>query len=576
VPHPLAGWAASAAALLTVVSPLATPAAGTDPTRRFRVRREAVRVARRHQILASVLFGAALIAASAAVVLARDVKQDEYAKTDARLAAELAGAVGVVEELGRDARERAVRLAASPDVQRALASGDTERLRAIASRAPGVGFEAGGKRIAGPGRAGALIVPAAVVADGVEIGRVVVEVPVAAVASRTALAPGDRLIATRVDAFAPSPNTMLVDGRRYRALSTAGAPARLTALAPEGPIAAAVRERRRRVVLAVLASFATVVLLATLATWAGRQSSRRRRRTGDEPPFGRGGRRMRQAATLVGEVLAAGHDVEALVPVILESAVAVTGAAGARLVADGTELGRVGDVHGAGPPLAIGLSAGPVSGGLLVLSPPRGGGFDDEAVQLAEWLAGRASIALQNAHLHRLTRQLASTDELTQLANRRQFDEALGAEVVRAERFRDPVAVVVADLDNFKKVNDRFGHDVGDLVLRAFAGAIRATVRDVDLPARYGGEEFTVLLPATDAEGGRQLAERLRLAAEELAIDVGEDADVRVTSSFGVASFPEERSAAALMRAADRALYRAKAAGKNMVVVAERAGAPIS
>jgi diguanylate cyclase (GGDEF)-like protein len=326
----------------------------------------------------------------------------------------------------------------------------------------------------------------------------------------------------------------------------------------------------------VLASFLTIVLIAVLVTWLIRPSTRRLRRSGDEPPLARRDRRTRQAATLVGEVLAAGHDFDALVPVILESAVAVTGAASASLVSEGVELGRVGPhEEGGGPPLAIGLAAGPVTSGLLVLEPPRGGSFDDEAVQLAEWLAGRASIALQNAHLHRVTRQLASTDELTQLANRRQFDEALAAEVVRAERFRDPVAVVLADLDNFKTVNDRFGHDVGDVVLRAFAGAIRATVRDVDLPARYGGEEFTVLLPATDAEGGRQLAERLRVAAEELAIAVGEDREVRVTSSFGVASFPDEPSAAALMRGADRALYRAKAAGKNMVVVAERASAAL-
>jgi diguanylate cyclase (GGDEF)-like protein len=462
-----------------------------------------------------------------------------------------------------------------PDVQEALARADTERLQAIAERTPGVGFELGRRRIPSSDRTEALVVPAAVVSEGREIGRVVVEVPVEAVAARTALQPGDRLVAARVGALAPSPDTLRVDGRSYRALSTTGGPARLTALAPEGPIAAAVRERRRRVVFAVLASFASVVLLASLITWIGRQSTQRRRRTGDEPPVGRGGRRSRQAATLVGDVLAAGHDVDALLPVILESALEVTGAASARLVADGVELGRAGTEHGGGPPLAIGLSAGPVSGGLLVLSPPLGGSFDDEAVQLAEWLAGRASIALQNAHLHRLTRQLASTDELTQLANRRQFDEALGAEVVRAERFHDPVAVVVADLDNFKKVNDRFGHDIGDLVLRAFAGAIRTTVRDVDLPARYGGEEFTVLLPATDAEGGRQLAERLRVAAEELVIDVGADESVRVTSSFGVASFPDEPSAAALMRAADRALYRAKAAGKNAVVLAERTSASV-
>jgi diguanylate cyclase (GGDEF)-like protein len=533
----------------------------------------AAQLARRHQLFLAVVVAAALLAGIAAVVLARDVKQDEYARTDARLAAELAGAVRAVEILGADARALAVELAASAEVQRALAARDTARLRELAARTPGVGFEWDGRRIP-PAGAEVLLVRAAVVADGREIGRVAVELPIAAVAERTALAPGDRLVAARVDAFAPTPDTLELEGRRYRARSTTGGPARLTALAPEAPIAAAVRERRERVFLAVLASFLCVVLLATLVTWFVRPRTRLRR-SGDEPPLARGGRRSRQAATLVGEVLAAGHDFDALVPVILESAVAVTGAASASLVSEGVELGRVGEEEGGGPPLAIGLSAGPVTSGLLVLEPPRGGGFDDEAVQLAEWLAGRASIALQNAHLHSVTRQLASTDELTQLANRRQFDEALAAEVVRAERFRDPVAVVLADLDNFKTVNDRFGHDVGDLVLRAFADAIRATVRDVDLPARYGGEEFTVLLPATDAEGGRQLAERLRVAAEELVIAVGENREVRVTSSFGVASFPEELSATALMRAADRAMYRAKAAGKNMVVAAERASAAL-
>jgi diguanylate cyclase (GGDEF)-like protein len=533
------------------------------------------RLVRRHQLFVAVVVAAALIAGIVAIALARDVEQEEYARTDARLAAELAGAVRAVETLGADARARAVELAASAEVQRALAARDTGRLRELAARSPGVGFEWDGRRVP-PASEEALLVRAAVVADGRDIGRVAVELPIAAVAERTALAPGDRLVAARVDAFEPTPDTLELDGRRYRARSTTGGPARLTALAPEAPIAAAVSERRERIVLAVLASFLSVVLIAVLVTWLVRPSTRRLRRSGDEPPLARGGRRTRQAATLVGEVLAAGHDFDALVPVILESAVAVTGAASASLVSEGVELGRVGEhLEGGGPPLAIGLSAGPVTSGLLVLEPPRGRSFDDEAVQLAEWLAGRASIALQNAHLHRVTRQLASTDELTQLANRRQFDEALAAEVVRAERFRDPVAVVLADLDNFKTVNDRFGHDVGDLVLRAFAGAIRATVRDVDLPARYGGEEFTVLLPATDAEGGRQLAERLRVAAAELAIAVGEDREVRVTSSFGVASFPDEPTAAALMRAADRAMYRAKAAGKNMVVVAERASAAL-
>jgi diguanylate cyclase (GGDEF)-like protein len=527
-----------------------------------------VRLRRRHQVLAAVVVGAAVLAAVAAVALSRSIEQGEYRETDARLSAELAGAVRAVEGLATEARGRAVRLAASSRVQRAFALGDRQALQRIAAASGGVAFEADGVRVAGPARSGALAVSAAVVHRGGEIGRVVVEIPVQAVAAETALAPGDRLVAGRVDSLAPSPTTLTIEGRRYRAISTAGGPARLTALAPHDQIVHAVSERRRRVLLALAASFGSIVLLAFLAVGVGHPTRRRLRRTGDRPPKRLGPKRTREAAELVGNALAAGHDVDALLPVILETAVTVTGAVGARLVADGEELASVGSADG-GPPLALALSAGPASGGLLVLYPPPGGAFDDEAVQLAEWLAGRASIALQNAHLHRLARQLATTDELTQLANRRQFDEALAAEVIRAERFRDPVAVVVADLDNFKDVNDRFGHDVGDLVLRAFAGVIRENVRDVDLPARYGGEEFTVLLPATDAEGGRQLAERLRRAAEELTIDVGSEATVSVRSSFGVASFPAEPSAAALMRAGDRALYRAKAAGKNTVVVSE-------
>ena len=527
-------------------------------------------MARRHRVFVMVLLAAVLLAAVVAITLTRSVQQSEYDRADARLAAELAGAVRTVEVLGEDARSRAVRLAASRRVQGAFARNDVRRLREIAAASPGVAFARGDRIVAGDRGVGALAASAAVVSGARELGRVLVELSLAAVEARTALAPGDRLVAGE-EAFAPAPRTLEVAGRRYRALSTSGGPARLTALAPHGPIADAVSDRRRRVLIAVLASLASVVLLALLAARLARPSARRLRRTTDEPPTPRGARRTREAAMLVGNVLAAGHDVDALPPVILESAVAVTGAVGARLVADGEVLARTGSMNGGGSPLSIALSGG-ANGGLLVLYPPSGG-FDEDDVQLAEWLAGRASIALQNAHLHRVTRQLASTDELTQLANRRQFDEALGAEVARADRFRDQVAIVVADLDNFKTVNDRFGHDVGDLVLRAFASSIRANVRDIDLPARYGGEEFTVLLPSTDSEGGRQLAERLRISAAEMVVDAGDGREVRVTASFGVASFPEEPTAAALLRAADRALYRAKTAGKNAVMVSQRLAA---
>jgi diguanylate cyclase (GGDEF)-like protein len=520
---------------------------------------------RRGKVLAVVVATAAVAAAAAAVALDRLAVAGEHDKADERLAAELAGALKAAESLSEAARRRAVSLAGEPAVQRALLAGDRRRLERLAG--PQVTFEARGRRLAGAQRPGRLRARAGVVSSGREVGGVVVSVPLAAVEEATALDEGGRLIW----ATDSSGRTVTYGGERYRALATPGDGLRLAVLAPLAPIEAAIAERRERMLLAVLASFSTFVLIAALGAQLSRPAARPLRRAMDEPP-GRRGRRQRAAATLVGNALAAGHDRDALLPVILDSAVAVTGASGARLVADGEEIARSGVVSVGRPPLVFALSAGSGQEAQLVLDPPLRGNFDDEAVQLAEWLAGRASIALQNAHLHVIARRLASTDELTQLANRRHFDEALRAEAIRAERFGDRVAVVVADLDNFKEVNDRFGHDVGDRVLQTFADVIRANVRDVDLPARYGGEEFTVLLPGTDAEGGRQLAERLRSALEDLTVTAAGGIAVRVTSSFGVAGFPEESSAAALMRAGDRALYRAKAAGKNAVVVAEGAG----
>jgi diguanylate cyclase (GGDEF)-like protein len=515
---------------------------------------------RRGRVFVAVFVTAAVLAGAAALALAALVADGEYDKTDARLQAERAAALRAVDELGGQARARAARLAAEPAVQRALVARDERRLSQLAG--PDVSFEVGERRRPGP-----LRFRATVQSPSGRVGSVVVAVSAAELARRAGLRTGDRIV------FRPlgSNRTVTVDGGRYRAASTRAGTFALAVLAPVAPVEAAVDERRERVLWAVLASFVAFVLLAALVAQLSRPAARPMRRAMDEPPVGRGGRRSRHAATLVGNALAAGHDRDALLPVILDSAVAVTGAAGARLVSDGEELARAGEISVGRPPLVFALAAGSGQEAQLVLEPPHRGEFDEEATQLAEWLAGRASIALQNAHLHVMARRLASTDELTQLANRRHFDEALRAEVIRAERFQDTVAVVAADLDNFKEINDRHGHDVGDLVLQTFADVIRASVRDIDLPARYGGEEFTVLLPGTDAEGGRQLAERLRSALEQMSVSAGEGLTVRVTSSFGVAGFPGETSAPALVRAADRALYRAKAAGKNAVVVAEPA-----
>jgi diguanylate cyclase (GGDEF)-like protein len=513
--------------------------------------------------MAAVIVTGAALAVAAAIALTALVADNEYDRVDARLAAELAGVVRAVDQLGGEARARAMRLASAPEVQRALVAGDRGRLERIARS--GVSFEWRGRRLTAARLASPLRFTATIKGAGGDVGRVVVSVPVAAVGLRAAVADQDRVVAGRSVAS----GTVTLDNRRVRAAATHGGTTALAVVTPSAPIEARVDERQERVLWAVAASFVAFVLLASLAAQLARPAARPLRRAMDEPPVRRG-RRQRAAATLVGNVLAAGHDRDALVPVILDSAIAVTGASGARLVAEGEELARSGVVTVGRPPLVFALSSGSGQEAQLVLEPPFRGDFDHESIQLAEWLAGRASIALQNAHLHVIARRLASTDELTQLANRRHFDEALRAEVIRAERFGDAVAVVVADLDNFKEINDRFGHDVGDCVLQTFADVIRANVRDIDLPGRYGGEEFTVLLPGTDVEGGRKLAERLRLALEELSVAAGGDATVRVTSSFGVAGFPGHASAAELLRAGDRALYRAKAAGKNAVVVAER------
>ena len=160
------------------------------------------------------------------------------------------------------------------------------------------------------------------------------------------------------------------------------------------------------------------------------------------------------------------------------------------------------------------------------------------------------------------------TDELTGLANRRRFMEVVELELKRAERFQSPLGLLLVDLDDFKLVNDRFGHGTGDEVLRALSDVFRESLRDVDLAARLGGEEFAVLLPETDYPGAAGVAERLRAGLASLELKAPEGERFGVTASFGVAVYPEAQSVDELLRAADAALYRAKAEGKNRVTLA--------
>jgi diguanylate cyclase (GGDEF)-like protein len=168
--------------------------------------------------------------------------------------------------------------------------------------------------------------------------------------------------------------------------------------------------------------------------------------------------------------------------------------------------------------------------------------------------------ALEEANL-KIT-ELSRTDPMTGLCNRRHFDAAAATEIDRAHRLGSPLCAAMVDLDHFKSVNDRYGHGVGDDVLIAAAGALKAHSRPYDIVARYGGEEFVLLLPGTSLEGGVECAGRLRAAIEAMTVA---NYPHRMTASLGVALLDAGEDADALVGRADAALYRAKENGRNRV-----------
>jgi diguanylate cyclase (GGDEF)-like protein len=190
---------------------------------------------------------------------------------------------------------------------------------------------------------------------------------------------------------------------------------------------------------------------------------------------------------------------------------------------------------------------------------------------VAGWMIGRRDDALErrNEDLRVLSERLqglSSTDSLTAIANRRTFDERLAIEVARANRYGAPLSLVMIDLDHFKELNDRFGHPVGDEVLKRVAVLIDREKRLGDVVARYGGEEFAAILPHTEARAAMVWAERVRqlIAGTEVRSDAGA---LNVTASFGVTGAAAERAQpATLVEEADQALYEAKRAGRNRVV----------
>jgi diguanylate cyclase (GGDEF)-like protein len=205
--------------------------------------------------------------------------------------------------------------------------------------------------------------------------------------------------------------------------------------------------------------------------------------------------------------------------------------------------------------------------GLLLLGERLVGGAVDACDRRMLGLIGQAvAITFRNELLYRRS----IVDDLTGVSSRGHFEAQLGQEIGRVRRYGGrSLSLVMIDLDHFKKVNDKFGHPAGDEVLRSVARIFKEAVRAVDMVARYGGEEFAIILIEIDRPSATEVADRLRAALEAMAVN-HDGRRIRITASFGVSCFPDDaEDKRALVKAADQALYRAKAEGRNRVCTAQ-------
>lgn len=498
----------------------------------------------------------------------------ETDKADRRLETEGNAAASVFFATVRDADRRAGLLARSHELQQALATRDRAAVEKLVR--PREVVYAGDTVFVGEPTSPAVHRSVRVSIGGAPLGAVTVDVPLndALLAKlrsaaqvdgidRLALIRHTRTIAGSPPGIGNAPSGRTADvaiaGRAYRTfrVNLVGPPTNvsLVAATPRSLIESGGPDQ---MLLTLLALALTLVTVGALGYAAAPMLARR----GALPVLG--GARDEHAVTLVGDALASTHNPDRLLPVILHATMEATGAARGRVLEDGRVTAEEGTATG-GRALRLVLDEDESVGEIALEIWPASGSFDARTRTLAKSLAAQAAIALENARLHTIVQRQAITDELTELANRRRFTETVDTELRRAERFGEPLGLVFADLDDFKRINDRHGHQVGDQVLRAFADCLRNRVRMIDVAARLGGEEFAVLLVETDLAGTHALAESLREAAADLEVPVAGGDPITITASFGVASYPEARTPEELLAAADAGLYRAKREGKNRV-----------
>jgi diguanylate cyclase (GGDEF)-like protein len=533
-------------------------------------------------MLRTALVGVVVLVAALVLLwlVGRSLDRNRATASNSQLVADLQVARATLESDVAVAARKASALARMPRVQAALARGDAAALRAITTAHPDTllissrGVRAGSLAPLGVRRI------LEVVAGGETIGRIVTDAPLddAFLArARESLPSNDLLAVTERGKVArgplpagfalsaSSPRDVHAQGHTYRALSSllvSDRPdLRVVALAPSGSGFLSAW----RLPLAVLATLGAIAVVVLLSVGTLRRQERRRpvRRVVAEPqPLEPVPTPPGMSVAMLGERLAASKDVDSLLQVILDAAIKATGASGGRVARPGETVASLDETEADVMKVLLHTNE-PEGDSMLLLYPPPGG-FSAEAAGVAHWLGAHAGTAIRDARFHRVVQEQEAKDQLTGLANRTQFTATLQSEFMRAEHSALPLAVVLADLDDFKALNDRHGLRTGDEVLRIFAATLQRCAREIDVAARIGGEQFGVIRPETDSPGAGRFAERLR---SEFAAAEGLPAPV--TASYGIASYPRAATAEALLSSADASLRQAKRAGKDRIVTAE-------